>query len=134
MLVDLIVGNLGTEPLLPLVFRLEVEVGGKWIDLPCGSIRPGFTITWPNGTIRQFLNPSEDDLNQRLPTVANSASVRGCIAFVLPAEVAALGFDGLFKLKKRLVCVDVARRKRTTLLNEDFVGNANVITRVPASQ
>jgi hypothetical protein len=126
LLVDITVGNLGSEPFAPLTFNLDIELDGKWAVLDRAEIAPGFTITSPGGSIRQFLNPFEEDLNQRLPIIANNASMRGCLAFLLAGSSSEIPGRFILQARQRLQCIDVAQRKLAVILNNDFAIQSHV--------
>lgn len=112
------VGNKGKEPLVPLAFKLECEIAGKWIPFEAGAPNEGFVIKLASGE-HKLTNVLENDLQRRRGSITRESPTEGFLLFlskdVSIQELASI----ILRIPIKLVCIDLFQEPHEVLLNTD---------------
>jgi len=125
LILHIIIGNEGKEPLVPITFQLECKINGKWINFKTSSIPEGFIVNGPDSQ-HIFTNVIENDIQKRNKSITRESPVYGFFSFV-SKEV---DFDELniiyTRMPIKLKCVDLFGQTHEMILNKDFTQTTHI--------
>ncbi|MHB1144159.1 MAG: hypothetical protein ACYCZS_04600 [Thiobacillus sp.] len=115
----LAIGNKGKEPLVPLAYKLECQIGGKWLVFESMSLPEGYMVNGPDWQYK-FVDVAENDIRTQGRTISRESPTHGFLAFVSRdtslEELASVYMRMPIKLK----CVDLFGKVHEFILNKDL--------------
>lgn len=115
----LAIGNKGKEPLVPLSYKMECQIGGKWLLFEYLSLPEGYEVNGPDWKYK-FVNVAENDIRIQRRTISRELPVHGFLAFASKETTIEELVSVYLRMPIKLKCVDIFGQTHEFILNKDL--------------